>query len=279
MSGWIPDPPGKDWGFAAGMLSSLTSNEDDVDLQPWCTDVSNQLSLSSCVANAAADAYELCTGLEMAQAEAPMRGMSDAVSGGLTLARLGKAPQQVSRLHIYFNGRARMSDDGIHNRTSLDDGMYVRAAFDAIRVMGVCPEHMWPYKPENVNRRPTVMAEMAGLKNKIHGFYRIDESDPESALANVRSAIRGRHPVVFSIPVFERFQRLSGGVVDPPRREDKIIGYHAIMGVGTSGGNVKMRNSWGTGWADGGYALLHPDWFTLGHARSMFVPTKGIYFR
>lgn len=277
IGGWIEDPPGQDWGFEDGLLPKLVAADGDADLEPWCTAVSDQLSLSSCVANATADSYELCAGLEMAQAEAARRGIRDAVESGLSLAEIGREPEQISRLQIYFNGRSRMAGDGSRSRVGQDKGMYVRAAFDAVRVLGVCPERMWPYEAAKVNWRPPVQATWYALRHRIQAYYRIPD-DPGSSLARLRQAVRGRHPVVFAVPVTEAFRTGSSFPIPPPRSGDEIYGHHAIVAVGTVGDHVKIRNSWGSDWGTRGYGFLHQDWFLNGHARSLFVPTKGVFF-
>lgn len=264
IDGWIADPEtiSGDWSFADRLLPTLDRSGfpggTDVDLQPWCTEVSDQLWLSSCVANAAADAFELCTSLD------------------------GHKPEQISRLQIYYNGRSRMSEDGHNNMVKRDEGMYIRAAFDALRILGACPERMWPYAPEKVGKRPPVSTIWYSLKHKLHSFYRILEQPGPGMLEQFHLALRGRHPVVFAIPVTDAFRNAgpNAGAIAPPKPSDKIHGMHAIMAVGTVGENIKIRNSWGHGWGRGGYAVLNSGWFLdQDFVRSPFVPTSGVTFR
>lgn len=246
--------------FSKDLLPVLSVTAGDVDLQQWCTEVSNQLWESSCVANASADAIELCNGLD-----------------GLTQV-------QISRNQIYYNGRSIMTVDGIHNLTNLDKGMSVKAAFQAMNVFGICPESLWPYTPDKVNVRPDIKATWYALNNKLHSYYRID-SIADGMLSDIQSAIGGRHPVCFGIPVTEAFYKASGNqVIPPPQGEpwnitEKVIGQHCIMAMGKIGNNIKIRNSWGTDWGDGGYALLDPGWFVSGFANDPWVPTNGLVFQ
>lgn len=259
------------------LLPKVGSGSGDVDLEPWCSPVSDQLHLSSCVANAVADSYELLDGIRIAREEADARDAGDPLAEGLTLAEVGRWPEQISRLQIYFNGRSRMRKDG--QERLVDDGMYFRSAFDAVRILGVCPESMWPYVPENVNRLPSVESIWYSLKHKIDSYYRVYGTGRE-VLDDSLLALRSGHPVVFSVPVTEVFSEFVGaGPIPAPRPGDAVLGYHAIMLVGSPGGEPKIRNSWGPGWGSGGYAVLHPDWFIQGHVASPYVPTMGVRFR
>lgn len=255
IGGFSPSPPkSDDYLFGSVLLPKLSIASGDVDLQGFCTPISNQEMISACVANATADAIELCSGLD------------------------GLAQVDVSRLQIYFNGRSVMSVDGVTNESKNDKGMYIRAAFQALATFGICPEKLWPYKPEKVNERPDLNATWVALKNKLHSYYKVD-STGSSQLYDISSAIRGRHPVVFGIPVTEAFYKGSRDVIPPPQPGEIILGLHGIMGVGVIGENIKIRNSWGADWSQDGYALLHPDWFNLGRVQDPWVPTNGLVFK
>lgn len=249
-----PSDP-KDLSFGVELLPKLHVGSGDTDLIGAAggrmTPVSDQLWLQSCVANASGDSIELLNALE------------------------GKPVVEVSRLKIYFDGRSVMSMDGVQNETSKDAGMYIRAAFHAMNVFGVCPESDWPYSPGKVNERPDMKAVWKGLKNRIHSYYRI-QGDP---LDEVLSALRARHPVVFGIPVTDSFYAAGDRPVDPPKANQVVNGLHAIMAVGCVGDMIRIRNSWGTNWGDSGYALLHPGWFTEGHAIDPWVATTGMVIK
>jgi hypothetical protein len=241
--------------FSVHLLPALTLVGGDVDLEPYCSPISNQLFENSCVANASADAVELCNGVD------------------------GFPQVEISRNQIYYNGRSIMTVDGIHNLTSQDAGMSVKAAFQAMATFGICPESLWPYDPNLVNVRPDIKATWFALRNKLNSYYFINQVGPEM-LTQIRNAISGKHPVCFGIPVTQAFENgvAAGQVIPPPQASDQILGQHCIMAMGSIGGNIKIRNSWGAGWSAGGYALLHQDWFNLGFANDPWVPTNGLVF-
>jgi hypothetical protein len=254
IGGFICSPPDpKDLIFANTLLPKLILANGDIDLEEYCTDVSDQFNLSSCVSNAAADAIELCNGVD------------------------GIDQIDVSRLQIYFNGRSVMTTDSYTNESNDDGGMYIRAAFKAMVTFGICPEAMWPYDSTRVNERPNASAIFYALKNKLHSYYSINTTGANQ-LINIKQAIQGSHPTVFGIPVTEAFRNGSTDVIPPPKSGEKIYGLHGIMGMGCIAEAIKIRNSWGRTWSVGGYARLHQDWFNLGHVQDPWVPTRGLVF-
>jgi hypothetical protein len=80
---------------------------------------------------------------------------------------------------------------------------------------------------------------------------------------------------VFGIPVTESFMRKDGPeVIEPPADGEKIVGYHAIGGVGCRGDLTKIRNSWGN-WREDGYAYLTPEWFEKNLVIDSWTFTRG----
>jgi C1A family cysteine protease len=245
ISGYLPDPhDSKDISFSS--VKTEDQIEESVDLEPFCSPIDTQLRLNSCVANATADSIELINSVQ------------------------GLSHSQVSRLQIYYNGRSimyAMNDD----HTSLkDEGMWIRAAFRAIANLGVCSEDEWPYDPKHVNTRPPVGLMFKSLKNKISGYYKITNYK----VAEFKRAISAMHPVVMGIPVNDGFKNYKGGILSPPEVGDKIYGHHAIMAMGFGPDFIKIRNSWGPGFGEDGYAKLDPAWIEI-FARDCWVPTRG----
>lgn len=252
VGGFLESPvDSKDLIFGRDLAPRLRLGSGDVDYEDLFSNVSNQGRTESCVGNASGDGMELMNALE------------------------GLPVREVSRLQIYFNARSIMTLDGIVNESTRDKGTYIRAAMKAMNVFGVCAEEDWPFDPLKINTRPTVAATFKALKNKIHSYYRMDSSG-EDLLADFQTSVRSRHSVVFGIPVTDAFLSASGGGSIPaPRPGEKPHGLHAVLAMGVIGGRIKIRNSWGTGWGGGGYALLDTEWFTGDHIHDPWVLTGG----
>ena len=77
----------------------------------------------------------------------------------------------------------------------------------------------------------------------------------------MRSCLAGGFPFVFGFAVYESFesqQVARTGVVELPKRGEKMLGGHAVMGVGydDEGRRFTVRNSWGEGWGMKRYFTL-----------------------
>lgn len=73
------------------------------------------------------------------------------------------------------------------------------------------------------------------------------------------------HPVVVGLQVTEAWMGFSGTMLPPPREAGDVVGGHAVMLVGydLAARVWRVRNSWGEGWAEGGYAWLPWEWTSL----------------
>jgi hypothetical protein len=94
-------------------------------------------------------------------------------------------------------------------------------------------------------------------------LFRRNSISPRPAGAEVFAAIRTHEPPVLGISLpNDFFHPATPWIVEA---SDEIFGYHAVLGVGIgryAGEDlVLIRNSWGTAWADGGYAWLRAAFF------------------
>src|ERR1700690_2371082 len=108
--------------LAAGSTSSQY-------LIPERTPISDQGQLSSCVANATADAFEM------------LRGLADPNS-----------VEQLSRLFVYWNARL------YSKQTNIDKGTYIMYAMQSLLDYGICSENTWQYDTNKVFAQPNRLA-------------------------------------------------------------------------------------------------------------------------
>jgi C1A family cysteine protease len=200
-----------------------------VDLRDELSHVVDQLELESCVANAAAGAYEL---LEK---------------------RATKRVRRISRLFVYYNARANEND------AKHDDGATIRAAVRALRIHGACAETTWPYVERRVLDRPDAHAYEEARKFRISEALRVAID-----LDAMRSCVAAGLPFLFGVKLYESFE--AGGdhghvpLPDPPH--DKSAGGHTMLAVGYDDGakTFIVRNSWGPDWGEEGYCFLPYDY-------------------
>lgn len=229
-------------------LTALAAPTDsDLHLIPEYTPISNQLSLSSCAANATADAFEIIKGIENTN-----------------------NIKQLSRLFIYWNARL------YEKTTDKDSGSYIMYDLNSLVQYGVCEESTWNYDENKVFAQPNILAYKEADDNtlKIDNFYKIRTLN-QYRLQDVETAIRANHPVIFGTAVDKKFLSYSGGdiAIDEP---STYVGNHAmiIVGVRTNNGNKEfyVRNSWGN-WNSNGHAWFTAKYITSQYTNDLYVPT------
>ncbi|MBV8865112.1 MAG: C1 family peptidase [Acidobacteriaceae bacterium] len=225
--GWNPDlPDHRDFMYAAP-TPILQNIPPAADLTAQCPPVYDQGQLGSCTANAIAAAFQFD---EMKQNEPNVF-----------------IP---SRLFIYYEERA------LEGTVNEDSGAQIRDGIKVTATNGVCPETEWPYDIAKFTQKPSQKCFTDAKKYKTVTYQRLiqDQNTMKGCLAE-------GFPFVFGITVYESMMSADvakTGVVPMPTTQEKVLGGHAIMGVGFDDKTqlFKFRNSWGTSWGDGGYGYL-----------------------
>jgi len=260
--GWVEDPvDARDVPFSASTFSSLSVGSGQViDNAPYFKDISNQLNLPACVANAAADLMEAAS-------------IVDKCNAGMPLDQARAATPDLSRMFIWWNARNEMWPNATMDATS---GTYNRLAMDVLARFGVCTEARWPYDTAKAISRPSIMSYREAIPNRFNAFYSID-SGGDGRVNAVIQALSAKHNVLFGTALTQSFTSYKSGVVRRPSAVDPIIGRHAmvICGWDPSKQAFKVRNSWNTSWGEAGYWWMHADYLTWANTKSLWVPTTG----
>ena len=77
----------------------------------------------------------------------------------------------------------------------------------------------------------------------------------------MKGCVAEGYPFVFGITVYQSMmsdQVAKTGIMPIPTTQEKVLGGHAILGVGFDDmtQRFKFRNSWGPTWGDGGYGYI-----------------------
>lgn len=216
-----------------------------VDLRAWCSPIENQFNLGSCTAHAGVGMIEYYE----------RRAFGKHIDA--------------SRLFLYKATRNLMNATG-------DTGAFLRTTMEALVLFGIPPEDYWPYVVVNYDIEPTAFLYSFGQNYQALNYYRLDPSGTAkpALLATIKANLTAGLPSMFGFTVYSSYTQASvanKGAIPYPTPKDKIVGGHAIMAVGfndtlkiknaTAGsaattGALLIRNSWGTGWGDGGYGWL-----------------------
>jgi C1A family cysteine protease len=227
--GWVPDlPDHRDqmYGAVRGAPGKLPTA---VDLRPQCPPVVDQGNLGSCTGNALAGAVGF---LEM--------------KDGITFT-------PVSRLFIYYDERV------IEHTVSEDSGAMIRDGIKTLVKQGVCSEKKWPYVIAQFAKKPSAAAYKEAEKHQVLAYARIQ------GVNQMRACLAEGYPFVFGFTVYQSFestQVAKTGVAPMPKPKEKVLGGHAVLGVGYNDAQKRfiVRNSWGTGWGMKGYFTIPYDY-------------------
>ena len=178
-----------------------------------------------------------------------------------------------------------------------DAGGFLRASMQALRLFGITPEERWPYIAANVDLEPQTFHYVFASNYKAKTYYRLDAGGTarDALLTRVRTNLAAQLPSMFGLFMFPSlaFAMTTGDVPLPARGERPDLS-HALVAVGyddereirnpidgnVSRGALRVRNSWGPHWGDGGYGWLPyayvlsgltSDWWSL--AEADFVDT------
>jgi len=223
--GWRPDKPDqRDYRYAIAAPIVLPPN---VDLRPQCPTVYDQGQLGSCTGNSIAGAIQF----EL------MKQNTDVFTP--------------SRLFIYYNERV------MENTVKSDAGAEIRDGIKSVATLGVCTELEWPYKVTQFTTKPSAKCFKDAKKDVVSQYLRLDNT----SLNDLKTCLAQGYPFVLGFSVYESFESATvakTGVVNMPKKKEKMLGGHAVCCVGYNDKTQRfiVRNSWGSGWGQAGYFTI-----------------------
>ena len=224
--GWVPDVPDhRDFAYAAP-LATLAALPPKIDLRPHCPPVYNQGALGSCTANAIGAAFQFDRMRQNLPSFVP------------------------SRLFLYYNERA------MEGSVASDAGAMIRDGIKSMKHQGDCPETQRPYIVSRFAVKPPPQCYTSALKFQVVSYQRVART-----LGQMRGCIASGFPFVFGVSCYTSFlsaATAATGDIAMPAQAETLEGGHAILctGYDDSKQRFNFRNSWGTGWGNGGYGTI-----------------------
>ena len=147
------------------------------------------------------------------------------------------------------------------------EGTSLKAALDVARKFGVVRDSVLPFASGSLypGRANTFYAVAAQLK--ILSYFNLGTN-----LSHWRTWLATRGPILTRLDVDDTWQRAATtrGNLDE-YKPDTRQGGHAVAVVGYRPGRFIIRNSWGTGWGDKGFAYA-----SLAYSQDAFTEAYGV---
>jgi C1A family cysteine protease len=130
-------------------------------------------------------------------------------------------------------------------------GWGLTSGLDYAQSTGVTDEACMPYQPTNMNCANSRCSDWQNRLTKISSYTGYATTDAR------KNAIATIGPVLAGLAVFDDFFAYSSGVYKKTAGVS-LAGYHCICVVGYDDNQQCwiLKNSWGTGWGDGGFCRI-----------------------
>ena len=202
-----------------------------IDLRHLCSPVRDQGQLGS------------CTGFAIAA------GMRE-----FLLKKLGMAFVKLSPLFVYYEERS------MENTVNQDSGAQPRDGMKVLVKMGCALENDDRYSVRRYKKAPSATAVEQAAAYKVASYHRL------RTLSDMQACLAGGSGFVLGFKVYESFESQSvaqTGKMPMPKSGEAVVGGHAVFVAGyqtdpgtPGGGNLIIKNSWGTSWGDRGYFYM-----------------------
>ncbi len=106
--------------------------------------------------------------------------------------------------------------------------------------------------------QPTAAEKANAAQYKITRYTTLfSGSDQAGSATLVKQALAARHPVAIEMAVRSGFDNLGPSATDVDDDITSTIrGYHEVLALGYDAAGLIIENSWGTGWANGGFGRI-----------------------
>ena len=140
----------------------------------------------------------------------------------------------------------------------VDGGSYPTVALDVAKTQGSDTRAHYTQGDYDWRTQPTA-AERANAANyKIKSYTTLFAGSGQAGSSLlIKQALATKHPVAIEMAVRHGFDYLGAapGAVDDDI-SSTVRGYHEVFAVGYDAAGLIIENSWGTGWANGGFGRI-----------------------
>lgn len=147
-------------------------------------------------------------------------------------------------------------------RKGCNIGARITDAMKLVKYEGGCSVKLFPDTDENCQKLPDEAMKLKALDNRIKDYvsvFPIDETDEEKVELTKKQLLEGR-PVVVGMNIPQSFYLVKKDqkFLDVSKADPTPVGGHAMCIVGYDDHReaFEIMNSWGTGWANGGFIWI-----------------------
>ena len=185
------------------------------------------------------------------------------------LVRVNKVPRTEFLSPRFVWMAAKETDQFTTRPTTFveDEGTSLKAALDIARKYGVIRDSLLPFASGKLYQGNVKTLYATAAQLKIAAYFNLGTN-----LTNWRTWLATKGPILTRLTVDDTWQNATDTVgVLEEYKEDTATGGHAVAIVGYRPGRFIVRNSWGTGWGDKGFAYA-----SLAYAQEAFTEAYGV---
>ncbi len=151
---------------------------------------------------------------------------------------------------FFYNNRSNLYDTDRNN----DYGMMTRDVMKLLQRVGICLERNYRYgRIESRDRIPRVLYNEA-RQYVIKSYARVN------TVEDLKQSLFENGPCLIAVPVYNMGVRMWR-----KNNNERLIGGHAMLICGYNDKGFIIRNSWGSGWGEGGYCIMPYEDFNLAY--------------
>lgn len=151
-----------------------------------------------------------------------------------------------------------------------DVGCFPRSALEWLTDKGAVLEHLWPYDPNNLDKRtPPSSLEPEAAKWPVFAYSRVI-----GGAQGICAALAEGKPVSIGTPWYDKWMATDrDGALSPITERDSPAGGHETCAVGYDASDAMLQkkgeimilcmNSWGPEWGDHGYFWMPASAFSI----------------
>lgn len=238
----------KDWGIESALRSGVLAAKTvprSKDLREKWWKIGNQGDTGSCVGWATADAV---------------------LRWHFVKARKIRKDEPMSPRYIWM--ASKETDQFTSRPTTFieSEGTSLKAALDIARKFGSVRDSVLPFRSGNLYQGEEDTFYALAARLKITSYFNLGR-DPYKW----RQWLAFHGPILTRLEVDDTWQDVSSNGNLDEYHADSADGGHAVAFVGYTADRFIVRNSWGTGWGDKGFAYA-----SLEYAQAAFTEAYGV---